>query len=128
MNTPALESDLASYMAAVLILYVDLPETPLRASVQDQWQVRRLYDRGVPLRLLESALLLGSLRRLMRSAELPPLSPIRSLAYFQPVIDELVEHPVPDNYLDFLRLKIRRIACEQSVPADVQKKTFSGDR
>ena len=128
MNTPALESDLASYVAAVLILYVDLPETPLRASAQDQWQVRRLHDRGVHLRLVESALLLGSLRRLMRPADLPPLSPIRSLAYFQPVIDELVENPVPDNYLDFLRLKIRRIACEQSVPADVQKKTFSGDR
>lgn len=128
MNTPALESDPASYVAAVLILYVDLPETPLRASVQDQWQVRRLHDRGVPLRLVESALLLGSLRRLMRPADLPPLSPIRSLAYFQPVIDELVEHPVPDNYLEFLRLKMGRIACEQSATADVQKKTFSGDR
>ena len=63
-----------------------------------------------------------------RTADLPPLSPIRSLAYFQPVIAELVEHPVPDNYLEFLRLKMRRIACEKSVPADVQKKTFSDDR
>ena len=52
MNTPALESDPASYVAAILILYVDLPETPLRASVQDHWQARRLHDRGVSLRLL----------------------------------------------------------------------------
>jgi hypothetical protein len=128
MNTPALESDPASYVAAVLILYVDLPDTPLRASVQDQWQARRLHDRRLPLRLVESALLLGSLRRLMRPADLPQLSPIRSLAYFQPVIDELVEQPVPDNYLEFLQLKMRRLAGEQSVPADVQKKTFSDDR
>lgn len=128
MNTPALESDPASYVAAVLILYVDLPDTPLRASVQDQWQARRLQDRGVPLRLVESALLLGSLRRLMRPGDVPPLPPIRSLAYFQPVIDELLEHPGPDNYLDYLRLKMRRIAEEKSVPADVQKNTFSRDR
>lgn len=128
MNTPALEPDPASYVAAVLILYVDLPETPLRSSVQDQWQARRLHDRGVPLRLVESALLLGSLRRLTRPAGVPPLPPIRSLAYFQPVIDELLAHPVPDNYLDYLRLKVRRIAGEKSVPADVQKNTFSDDR
>jgi len=128
MNTPALESDPGSYVAAVLILYVDLPETPLRASVQDQWQARRLHDRGIPLRLVESALLLGSLRRLTRPSNLPPLTPIRSLAYFQPLIDELLAHPAPDQYLDYLRLKMRHIAGEKPIPADVQKNTFSDDR
>ena len=128
MNTPAPESDPASYVAAVLILYVELPETPLRASAQDQWQARRLHDRGVPLRLVESALLLASLRRLVRPANVPPLSPIRSLAYFQPVIEELLAHPLPDNYPEYLRLKLRRIAGDMIGPADVQKKTFSDDR
>jgi hypothetical protein len=128
MNTHALESDAANYVAAVLIVYVDLPDTPLRASVQDQWQARRLYDRGVSLSLVESALLLGSLRRLMRPADVPPLPPIRSLAYFQPVIDELLDHPAPDNYLDYLRLKLRRVAEEHAASANVQKKTFSHDR
>ncbi len=128
MNTPAPHSDPASYVADILILYVGLPDTPLRASVQDQWQARRLYDRGVPLRLVESALLLASLRRLVRPEDVPPLPPIRSLAYFQPVIEELLAHPAPDNYLEYLRLKMRRIAGEKSVPADVQKNTFSDDR
>lgn len=128
MNTPAPDSDPATYVADVLLLYVDLPETPLHASVQDQWQARRLYDRGVSLRLVESALLLASLRRLVRPAHVPPLPPIRSLAYFQPVIAELLEHPVPDNYLEYLRLKMRRIAADKSIPADVQKHTFSDDR
>ena len=128
MDTSALDSDPTSYVASVLILYVDLPDTPLRASIQDQWQARRLHDRGVPLCVVESALLLGSLRRLTRPADVPPLPPIRSLAYFQPVIDELLDHPAPDNYLDYLRLKMRCIAREKSVPADVQKNTFSDDR
>ena len=87
MNMPALESDPASYVAAVLLLYVELPDTPLRASVQDQWQAQCLHDRGVSLRQVESALLLGSLRRLMRTAGVQLLSPIRSLAYFLPVIE-----------------------------------------
>jgi hypothetical protein len=124
VSTPVPESDSASYVAAVLILYVDLPDTPLHASVQDQWQARRLHNRGVPLPVVETALLLASLRRLIRPADVPPLPPIRSLAYFQPVIDELLDNPAPDNYLQYLRLKMRRIAGEKSSPADVQKNTF----
>jgi hypothetical protein len=125
MNPTVPDSDPADYVADVLILYVELPETPLRASVQDQWQARRLHDRGVPLNLVESALLLASLRRLLRPADGPPLSPIRSLAYFQPVIDELLAHPVPDKYLEYLRLKLRQFAVQS---AKVQKKTLSDDR
>jgi len=60
-----------------------------------------------PLSLVETALLLGSLRRLCRPSDLRPLPRIRSLAYFQPVIEELQDHPVPDGYLDYLRLKLR---------------------
>ena len=123
-STP--ESDSAAYVAAVIMLYVELPETPLSANLQDHWQARRLHDRGIPLRIVESALLLGSLRRLVRPADLPPLPPIRSLAYFQPVIDELLVHPMPDSYLEYLRLKLNRFAASSASP--VQKNTFSDDR
>ena len=128
MNPPAPDTDPAAYAAAVLILYVELPETPLRASIQDQWQARRLYDRSVPLRVIESALLPASLRRLIRPVDVPPLPPIRSLAYFLPVIEELLSHPAPDNYVEYLRLKLCRVAEKKTASAEVQKKTFSDDR
>jgi hypothetical protein len=99
-----------AYIAAVLTLYLDLPDTPFRASAQDQWLARKLYEQAVPLSLVESALLLGSLRRLFRPADLPPLPPVRSLAYFQPVITELQQNPLPVGYLDYLRLKLRKAA------------------
>jgi hypothetical protein len=120
------DSNPALYVSAVLTLYVDLPDTPLRASASDQWLARRLYDEGVPLRVVETALLLGSLRRLIRPADAPRLSPIRSLAYFRPVIDELRTHPEPEGYIDYLRLKLRQSAADR--PASVQKSTFSDDR
>ena len=103
--TPA---DEPAYVAAVIMLYLDLPDTPLRPSPQDQSMARRLHAQGVPLSLLESALLLASLRRLVRPAELPPLPPIRSLAYFQPLITELQQQPLPDGYVDYLRLKFHK--------------------
>lgn len=39
-------------------------------------------------------------------------------------IEELLEHPVPDNYVDYLRLKMGRVAHEKSIPAYVQKTSF----
>jgi hypothetical protein len=57
---------------------------------------------------VESALLLASLRRMVRPSDLPPLPKIRSLAYFQPVITELQQQPLPEGYLDYLRLKFQK--------------------
>jgi hypothetical protein len=133
MSAPPSDSDATRYVATVLTLYLGLPETPLRPSAQDRRCARDLYDRSVPLPVIESAFLLASLRRLLRPADLPPLSPIRSLAYFQPVIAELLDNPAPENYLDYLRFKLHRIASGKNVsneptPADVQKTTFSDDR
>jgi hypothetical protein len=105
--TPASEP---AYVAAVLMLYTDLPDTPLRPTPQDQALARRLHVQGVPLSVVESALLLASLRRLVRPSELPPLPSIRSLAYFQPVIAELQQQPLPEGYLDYLRLKFQQVA------------------
>jgi hypothetical protein len=47
------------------------------------------------LQLIESAFLLGTLRRLARPVDLTPLTRIRSLAYFLPVIAELQQEPLP---------------------------------
>ena len=115
-----------AYIAAVLMLYTDLPDTPLRAGPGDQWLARQLHEQGVPLPLVESALLLASLRRLARPSELPPLPPIRSLAYFQPVIDELQQQSLPDGYLEYLRRKLQWAVNRH--PNEVQKTTFSDDR
>jgi hypothetical protein len=112
-------SNPALYTSTVLTLYVDLPDTPLRASLPDQRLAQHLFQTGIPLALIETALLLGSLRRLCRPTHVPPLPRIRSLAYFQPVIQELQDHPVPEGYLEYLRLKLRGL-MDKATPAKVQ--------
>jgi hypothetical protein len=62
----ALPHATTEFIHKVLTLYRELPETPLRVSLHDQKQATELQLRGIPLELIEAALLLGSLRRLLR--------------------------------------------------------------
>jgi len=112
-----------AYVAAVLALYTALPDTPNRASTYDKNVASALFQRGVPLQVVESALLLGTLRRRNRPGGLLPLPLVRSLAYFSPVVDEILLQPLPATYLDYLRSK-----ADQFLRPDVQKSTFADDR
>ncbi len=116
----------AAYVASVLTLYADLPDTPSRPSPMDELLARRFHQEQIPLTLIESAFLLGTLRRRARPHDLPPLPRIRSLAYFLPVIAELQQQPLPPGYLDYLRLKLQRVA--KAARADDQKSTFLDER
>lgn len=118
------DHDPEQYVHTVLNLYQQLPETPVLPSSRDRLQAHQLQQRGLPLTMIETALLLGSLRRLLRPPHAPALSSIHSLAYFGPVIEELLHSPVPDTYIEYLRRKMRpfvgkKITEKEPHPADV---------
>ena len=98
-------NDENEYRSAVLKHYLNLSETPSRPSPNDLKNAAELHVRRIPLSTVEAAFLLASVRRLSRLPDMPPLSPIRSLAYFFPVIQELLANPLSDNYLEYLRSK-----------------------
>jgi len=99
-------ADLATYRQTLIDLYLRLPDTPRRLSRFDLRLVRQLWERQIPFTTVETALLLASSRRAARRPDATPLGPIRSLHYFQPVIEELLAQPVPDSYLAYLRSKV----------------------
>lgn len=96
-----------AYRQTVLDLYLRLPDTPRRLSRQDLHLVRQLWERDVPLRIIEAAFLLASARRGARRPDAMPLESIRSLHYFVPVIEELIAQPSPESYLAYLRSKVQ---------------------
>jgi hypothetical protein len=65
-----------------------------------------LFARGVPLDAVENALVLAAARRIVRRPDAPPLGLIRSLAYFGPVIDEVLESPAGPDYYRYLRQRL----------------------
>jgi hypothetical protein len=128
-----LDRDDEQYVRTVLSLYQQLPETPVLPSSRDRLHAHQLQLRRLPLTLIETAFLLGSLRRLLRPPDAPALSPIHSLAYFGPIIEELLHNPVPDTYIEYLRHKMqpfagKKVTRQECNPASVQKNTDSDDR
>jgi hypothetical protein len=100
------------YVQAVLGRYLWLPDTPGQSSRHDRRLARTLLERGVPLIVVEAALLLGATRRALREPYLAPLPRIRALHYFLPVIQEILQNPRdPDHeYLLCLLRRLRPLA------------------
>ncbi len=84
----------------VLELYRHHPHTTGRVRKADRLLARDLYRRGIGVDHLRDAFLLVAARR-ARSPEPPPT--IRSLHYFLPAIQEVLEQPLDSGYVRYLR-------------------------
>ena len=94
------------YVHRLLEAYRATPGTCGAVRRPDRLLAAQLHQRGVPIEAVENALTLAAARRLARPADAPPLAIIRSLAYFSPVIDEVLSLPVSPEYFRHLRQRI----------------------
>ena len=97
------------YIDKVLSSYRRTPGTAGTIRRPDRLLATQLHERGVPLMAVENALVLAAARRI-RPAGSTPLGTIRSLAYFLPVIQEVLSLSVSPGYFQHLRHKIERLA------------------
>jgi hypothetical protein len=100
--------DQREYVRQVLQAYCATPGTAGAARRSDRILAARLHDRGVPLTAVENALILAAARRSARPADAAPLGTIRSLAYFAPAIEEVLQLKVGPEYFRYLRNKLQR--------------------
>lgn len=101
--------DSFEYVQRVLEAYRATPGTCGAIRKPDRAFALQLFARGVPLAVVENALVLACARRLARPADAAPLGVIRSLAYFAPVIDEVLGLRVNDAYFQHLRQRLVRL-------------------
>ena len=97
------------YIRQVLEAYRKTPGTMGAVRRADRLLAAQLYQRGLSVKMIENALVLATTRRLIRPADAPPLATIRSLAYFLPVIEEVLALRVSSDYFDYLRHKLARV-------------------
>jgi hypothetical protein len=94
------------YVRQVLEAYRKTPGTMGTVRRVDRMLAVQLYQRGVAVGIVENAFVLAAARRLIRPADALPLGTIRSLAYFMPVIEEVLGMRVSSDYFQYLRHKL----------------------
>ncbi len=102
------------YVRSVLRAYIALPETPERWHSTDRQMAVGLFRRQIPVEIVETAFVLGSARRLGRDPR-KIVPPIRCLAYFLPLIDEVLTLPPPPRYVAYLRSRLPELVRNLSL-------------
>ena len=97
------------YARRLLDAYRTAPGTTGVVRRADRLLAAQLHERGVPLEAVESALTLAVARRMARPDDAPPLGTIRSLAYFSPVIEEVLETQPSLEYFQHLRSRLAKL-------------------
>ena len=123
--TPASSEPVAAYVRRIIEAYLRLPDTPERARQHDHQLAADLHRRGVSEATIEAAFLVATARRSARPSGAPPLGPIRSLHYFLPVIEELLDHPPSAEYLGYLRDSLAPMIGSRPVDSGSKKDTFT---
>jgi hypothetical protein len=105
-----LSIDPRDYVFRLLAAYRTTPGTAGVVRRPDRMLAAQLHQRGVPLEAVENAFVLAAVRRTIRPAGAPALGTIRSLAYFLPVIEEVLTLPASPDYFRYLRQKLERLS------------------
>jgi hypothetical protein len=105
--------DQRDYVRRLLEAFRATPGTSGTVRRPDRVLAAQLYTRGVPLPAVENAFVLAATRRMIRPAGAAPLGRIRSLSYFSPVIQEVLQMQVGPEYFQYLRHKLQRAASAQ---------------
>jgi hypothetical protein len=100
-----------AYVESVRICFLSLGCGTGKFGVTDAADARDLQQRGIPLVVIEEAMLIGACRKYSSWFEGNALEPIRSLRYFEPLIVEIQKEPLPSGYPAYLREKIRKLAA-----------------
>jgi len=98
-------TDRQIYIQTVLSIYRELADTACSPRRSDRLLAADFFDRQIPIDIVDAALLLGMARRMGHTGALP-LEPIRSLHYFQSIVEELIAHPPSRAYVDYLRQRV----------------------
>lgn len=108
------------YAQQVIDLYRRTPGASGFARRADHCLAATLFDRRVPLEIVQAALLLAVARRAQRPNGATPLAPIASLHYFLPIIDELLKTQPDPGYIRYLRQSLASIAPDLANATDHQ--------
>lgn len=102
--------EIKAYVESVRQWFEGLGCTSGKFGAAETEAAKQLQQRAVPLGVVYDAILLGACRKFDAWLNDRPTEPIRSLAYFEPLIAEIQAKPLPAGYSSYLRMKVRRLS------------------
>jgi hypothetical protein len=99
-----------AYVEAIKSSFVAIGCTIGKFSARDAQFAQDLQQRGIPLEIVQDALLMGAVRKYISWLNGGSPQPIGSLAYFSALVSEIQERPLPADYREYLREKVVQLA------------------
>jgi len=100
------------YLDQVIRIYLAAPGAPHKPTRRDWAIAAALYRLRVTISELEHSIRLANLRRLLSGPD--PLPPIRSLAYYRTVLQELTPDERDPDYVRYVRQRHRQLSHHPS--------------
>lgn len=119
--------DQGAYIDSVRRWFIDLGCASGRFSSADQQTAERWDERHVPLAIVQDALLLGACRKYSAWLGGEGSAPIRNLCYFESLVKEIQEHPMPAGYAEYLRSRIGQLAAQWGESTKSREQASAGE-
>ncbi len=98
-----------AYVDSIKNSFISLGCTTGKFTARDAQIADQFQRRHIPLELVQDALLMGSCRKLISLLNGSSGEPITSMAYFESLIAEIRERPIPADYREYLQNKVEQL-------------------
>jgi hypothetical protein len=106
--TASAPPDATPFVQAVRAAFLSIACGSGRFTASDARAARQMQADGIPLALVEDAILLGACRKYISWLNKGEAEPIGSLRYFEPIVAELRDQELPADYREHMRLQNAR--------------------
>jgi hypothetical protein len=99
-----------SYVDSVRKMFMALGCTSGRFGPTEERLAEDFERKGIPLGVIEDAMMVGACRKYVSWLNSGPSAPIASLHYFEAIIEEVLERPFPAGYREYMHLQVEKLA------------------
>jgi len=98
-----------AYVDAIKSSFISLGCTTGKFNAGDAQIADHFQKRRIPLELIQDAMLMGACRKLISLLNGNSTEPVASLAYFEGLITEIRDRPIPADYRKYLQEKVGQL-------------------
>ncbi len=117
------EPELERYVTSIRECFLSLGHITAGFGAADRCIAKNLYERHIPVGFVRDAMLLGACRKYESWLSGKPSQPVQTLRYFEQIIVEVRNQPLPPGYSNYLRRKIQQYAPAWADGGDPRQKT-----